>query len=104
MPGAARATGETGMPLALDPNPELGSSTTYSAPVPPLPVSGAMALREAVEPGLLGGLTPAEARIARHADPAFPGTSAETASRAVRPGQARRVGTRKGLKPLRVVD
>lgn len=67
MLGAARATGETGMPLALDPNPELGSSTTYSAPVPPLPVSGAMALREAVEPGLLGGLTPAEARIARHA-------------------------------------
>jgi hypothetical protein len=56
--------------LTLDSGPDL-ESTAVSTPIPSLPVSSAITLREAVEAGLLGGLTLAGARTATHRDPAF---------------------------------
>jgi hypothetical protein len=66
MPGAPD-TAVTGAALAVRTDPGLCVVTGPAAVLPP-----SVSLREAVEAGILGGLTLAAARLRRHRDPAFP--------------------------------
>jgi hypothetical protein len=71
MPGAPRATGDTALRPALGSSADLRNATVSANPGP-LPVSGWVSLREAVEAGLMPGLKIAGARTARHRDEGFP--------------------------------
>lgn len=67
MPGTRRATAEPAVPETARTGSELALATVSAPPVP-----DAVTLREAVEAGLLSGLTLAGARTARHRDDTFP--------------------------------
>lgn len=71
MPGARRATADTGTAVAVRTGPELYSDIGQ-APSPVLPASGTATLREAVEAGIFGSLSLAGVRTKRQRDRGFP--------------------------------